>query len=111
MLFEIAQDDEIIDHRSILTLELMNCDGIGRTVGIALAYEGLSCFSHLMSVMYVFDGLLKADCDEDAEDNDAEMDEEVAQCERTVVRRVDVDHSLKTPESGVSPGVARASRR
>jgi hypothetical protein len=44
-------------------------------------------------VVEVLDGLFEADGDEDAEDDDAEVDEEVALRHRGVLRWVDVDHA------------------
>jgi hypothetical protein len=46
----------------------------------------------LMEPVEVLDGLLEADGDEDAEDDDAEVDEEVAAGDGGVLRWVDVDH-------------------
>ena len=43
-------------------------------------------------MMEVLNGLLKADGDEDAEDDGREVDGEVAACGGGVVRRVDIDH-------------------
>jgi hypothetical protein len=46
----------------------------------------------LVAVVEVLDGLLKADGDEDAEDDGGEVDEEVAAGSCGVVRWVDIDH-------------------
>jgi hypothetical protein len=46
----------------------------------------------LVAVVEVFDSLLEADGDEDAEDDGHEVDEEVAACGGGVMWWVDVDH-------------------
>jgi hypothetical protein len=76
-------------------------DGFGAgTIDVALPFEiGLDLganlltrLAELMAVVEELDGLFEANGDEDAEDDDAEVDEEVAECDGCVLRRVDVDH-------------------
>ena len=67
-----------------------------------------------MTMVEVLDCLLEADGDEDAEDDCAEMDEEIAACGGGVVGWVDVDHvgsvkSIPFRRAGLESFVSAAS--
>jgi len=64
-----------------------------------------------MAMVEVFDRLLETDRNEDAKDDNKEMNEEVAACERTVVRRVDVDHACPCERIFWSCGTADQDTR
>jgi hypothetical protein len=79
--------------------EVFNLAGVGSAVlvyvvkaDVGVSDGAFAKLVQLMAPMEVLDGLLKADGDEDAEDDGGQMDEEVAACGGGVVRRVDVDH-------------------
>jgi hypothetical protein len=58
----------------------------------ALDAERLAGFGDLLAVVEVFDGLLEADSDKEANDDGGDVDEEVAPSAGGVVGWVDVKH-------------------
>ena len=61
-------------------------------VDASVGYGAFAELVQLVTPMEVLDRLLKADGDEDAEDDSREVDEEVAACGGGMVGWVDIDH-------------------
>ena len=66
----------------------------GADVFLLLFIERFAGFGDLMAVVEVLDGLLEADGEEEADDDGADVDEEVCQVVVGLLRGVDVEHGM-----------------
>jgi hypothetical protein len=92
MQLQIAQHNEVVLERGSLTAELGDAVGVGFAVLVALGAEGFAGLGDLAPMVEIFDGLLEADGDQQAEDDGGDVDEEVAPGGGSVVGGVDVEH-------------------
>ena len=110
MVPDVKQHREVGFEIGSAAQKFASLNGAETEILFAFGLKGGASLRDLMAMVDVLDGLLKADGDEDAEDDDEKMSEEIAEGESAVVCRMDVNHWLETPRC-VDPDDVRTGRR
>jgi hypothetical protein len=97
VLLKITENVQIVEHLGAVIAEVSDTSDEELTILLAFLLEGFSQLLHLMSVVEVFNGLLEADGDEEADDDGGDVDEEVFPGVSGFVGRVYVEHIARTP--------------
>jgi hypothetical protein len=82
VVVKVSHGHDVIDHVVVKAAD----------VNLLLSFECLAGIGDLVAVVEVFDGLLEADGDQQADDDGGDVNEEVALGVGGVVWRVDVEH-------------------
>jgi hypothetical protein len=94
MLANVLEDEEVVLEASGGAKPVvLVCDEVV-AIGFELAGEGFAGFAELVALVDVFDELLEADGDDEANDDGGDMDEEVFPGVGGVSGRVDVEHGV-----------------
>src|SRR6266702_194651 len=93
--FERMQDGEIVLEVVLMVQSGEDVHLVGTLIQVAFGSELFASFAGQMEVVEIFDRLLKADRDEQAEDDGGDMDEELFPAIGGVVCGVDVEHGSR----------------
>jgi hypothetical protein len=92
MLLDISEDNDVVEQRGGLPMELADSISVGSAVLIKLRAKRLTRLRNLMAVMKNLYCLLQPNCDQQTDDDRGNVDEEALPSVYGFVRSVNVEH-------------------